>query len=566
MKNIKVEDIKKFYLAKDVNKMFVVYLDKENNKYVVENLSLEDGYNKLAEYLKENECELKDLIEDDKYDVVDLNELKDKIKEDFSSEKEDDEDLEKLGDKISKKLDSISNIKIDRLKIKKWIIRTGLVLGGFVVVGGIYKLGKHNGKKDNATSTTEITSEIMNDNSEVNQNTYSSVDDILTNSNINESKKQAVFATWAYINNYNNTVASNHICSDGTRLAHSWDEIISDYLVYNYISGEEAIQIFDNCNIDSTELKANYSSSIEQATMEYVVLTEPTSKEGLIKSDTGKNFYRKYEDMIIRFNKSGDDIQSKEQIAKEFYSEVYLDFLNGNEISENESYKLSVIPIINAFNLLTQDINCDIKLTDENKTKITDMGNGIFVSSYLESISSYVNANSISFNDDITYAEIVDIAIEELCDNNLYNIDEVNRNISNSKEYKSMFKQSTSLDDKSQSNKVRNSSNGYSNYNQSVANTAGEISEEEDTIPDWMIEDNDQENGYDNGQDDEYDPSVNEDIPNIDSDTPDMSFFKSSYQSIDEEEKQNYYEAVANKIIETMASENAPSKSKINIK
>ena len=60
----------------------------------------------------------------------------------------------------------------------------------------------------------------------------------------------------------------------------------------------------------------------------YTVITEPSYKDSLIKSETGKEFYNKYEDLIIKFNKNKGDMEAKEKIAKEFYSNVYLDFFN----------------------------------------------------------------------------------------------------------------------------------------------------------------------------------------------------------------------------------------------
>lgn len=572
MKNIK----KIYFISDEEDRALVIYYD--GKKYINVSVSIDTAKKILSNYAEENNySSLQDLKYDGIYDVIKSKEIPNKImnlmeeqtkKEEKNNELVDNDDIdENLGNKVNKIVNSISNMKIDKLKVKKYAITAGLILGGVLVADGIYNLGKYSGKRNSnitkSVGTTNITTEELIKENNMN---FASIDDVIENADINDSKKEAVTSVWEYINFYNDTLSSAHLCSDGTRLSHSWDEIMSNYLVYNYISGEEAVQIFDDYDLDINELKASYSSSIEQAVMGYVVLTEPTSKDSLIKSDTGKNFYRKYEDMLIRFNQSGDDVGTKEQIAKEFYSDVYVDFLNGNNLSENETYKLSVIPIIKAFNLLTENIDCDIKLSEEDTVKINDMGNGMMVSTYLESISDYVNNNNdlVRLNDDITYTEITDIAIEELSDNNLYNIDESNRNITNSLEYKSMFKQSPDKE-KPKSNKSNSNSNSYSGYNQSIANTAGEISEEEDTIPDWMIEDNNQENGY-NNQNNEYDPSIDEDVPNVDSDTPDMSFFKSSYQNLDEQEKQNYYETIADRIIETMTNENTIVEDKIRTK
>lgn len=571
-----VEDIMKIYFLSDNDEEAVILyreVIEEINSYQTTRVSKETGKKLLDLFAKTfGYSDLEKLRKDDIYEVVTEKELPLKVKELKTYLEDQDilqEDIyddldngENFSDKHDNLIDRVKNnlkdAKIKNLKVKKVALSAGLILCGIFVGSCTYKLGaakeRRKALKESKT-TEEITTEVIPTNTDgivTEDISYTGVDDILTNAYLNDSKKAAINSVWTFINYYNNTFASKHICSDGTRLALSWDEVMIDYLVYNNISEEEAVQIFDDCNLDSNVLKSAYTSSVDQAVLAYTVITEPTFKEDLIKSEEGKEFYKKYEDMIIRFNNSGDDLETKEKIAQEFYTEVHTDFLNGSVISATENYKLAVLPIIKAFNQLTEKIDCDNKIDEANLVNIENLINVNFVSAYIDSICTAVNnKNSMITNDECGYTEIEDMAIEELSDANIYNLD--NRNISNSVEYKNMFKESVPKETTEEETNSNNnsSSGGYYNYNGSSSSTAGEIPDEQpEQIPDWLLNDDNQDNNSNtnNNQNSDVDGSVNEDVPDVEEDTPDMSFFESNNN------KQAYYEQVANAIIEKMAN------------
>lgn len=554
MKNIDVRDLVKIYFSNDENgKAVVIYEKKKGDGYIykVTKVSKDEGKQLLSKYAKKyNYANVEELKNDGLYEVVDAA------------------DLVSIAEEYKEGLNDSNQNKKDKQKeeeVKKIAIRAGIVAGSLVVGALVYDLGVQKERRKalkESKTTEEITTEVIPTTTEgviVEDTSYAGVDDILTNAYLNDSKKTAIDSVWTFINYYNDDFASKHICSDGTRLALSWDEVMVDYLVYNSISGEEAIQIFDDCNLDSTVLENAYTSSVDQAVFAYTVITEPTFKEDLIKSEVGKEFYQKYEDMIIRFNKAGDDVEAKEKITQEFYTEVYADFFNGRGITANENYKLAVLPIVKAFNQLTAKINCDNKIDEANLANIENLINVNFVSAYIYSICTTVNYKTSMTptpSDECSYTEIEDMAIEELSDKNAYNLQ--NRNISNSLEYKSMFKESEEKDEATTEEKTNNnsgSSGGYYNnnsgYSNSNSNTAGEVPDEQpDQIPDWLLNDDNQDNNSNTNSDqnNDVDGSVNEDVPDVEEDTPDMSFFGSNRSN-----RQAYYEQVANAIIEKMA-------------
>ena len=551
MKNIDVRDLVKIYFSNDENgKAAVIYEKKKGDGYIykVTKVSKDEGKQLLSKYAKKyNYANVEELKNDGLYEVVDAA------------------DLVSIAEEYKEGLNNSNQNKKDKQKeeeVKKIAIRAGIVAGSLVVGALIYDLGVQKERRKalkESKTTEEITTEVIptSESVIVEDTSYAGVDDILTNAYLNDSKKTAIDSVWTFINYYNDDFSSKHICSDGTRLALSWNEVMIDYLVYNNISGEEAVQIFDDCNLDPAVLKSAYTSSVDQAILAYTVITEPAFKEDLIKSEVGKEFYKKYEDMIIRFNKTGDDVEAKEKIAQEFYTEVYADFLNGSSITANENYKLAVLPIVKAFNQLTIKINCDNKIDEANLANIENLINVNFVSSYIDSICTIVNSKtSMTSSDECGYTEIEDMAIEELSDRNAYNLQ--NRNISNSLEYKSMFKESEEKDEATTEEKTNNnsgSSGGYYNNNgYSNSNTAGEVPDEQpDQIPDWLLNDDNQDNNSNTNSDqnNDVDDSVNEEVPDVEEDTPDMSFFGSNRSN-----RQAYYEQVANAIIEKMAKPN----------
>lgn len=600
--------IKIYFFNDELEKAAVLYKEKQND-YKVIIINSKVAKIMLNKYAKDNNYHnLEELKDDGIYEIIGFNDLKKNLKTTLNEikeknnkeENEDDNDLE-ISNKVSNLVNKVKKTKIDKLKIKKFAVRTLFVLGGVVVTSCVYNAIMIRKRQKDLKDTQKITTEasIIEDIGG-NEGKYTTVDELLDSAVLNESKKTAISSVWKYINRYNNKIASKNIGSDNTRLAHSWEEVMIDYLVYNSISESDAVQIFDDCTLDASTLKNAYSSSIDQAILGYTVLTESTNKEDLIKSESGKKFYRKYENMLIKFNKSGNNIEEKEKITKEFCTKVYLDFINGNTITESDSYKLSVIPIIKAFNLLSSKIKGSETLTKTNLEYIDNLASVNMVSEYIDKICNAVNSKQNKVTDECAYSEISNQAVEELSDAGLYNLESTARDISNSKEYKSMFKSSknksseakkdsTKEESTTQTKKsVSNSSKKQkSNHSNSSDNTAAEVPDEKpDKIPKWLLEDNKQKDSTTSNSnsktntttdntnsteapaspstENDVDNSVLEDVPEVEEDTPDMSFFESSYNGLNnkkDEIKQNYYKKIADNIIEAMASENSSTES-----
>lgn len=264
---------------------------------------------------------------------------------------------------------------------------------------------------------------------------FKSMDDALSNANINNDKRTALKTVWKYINNYNVSTAKfykekgqNH------RLAHTWNEIMASYLAYNSMEQSRINNIFDSYKFDADRFNKAYKDGIEQDIQAYMVITDSLGKDDLIENADGKNFYINYEKMIIEFNslKKNSDV-TRQSVANKFYKQVKRDFING----KMKSYKLSVIPIIKAFNRLTKDMSFKEKLsTAEQKELHTTLAHEKFEKYEKNLQNSRIALKALGVNqDEVAYLDLKQLAVEELKNINAYNVGETARDISSYKKY-----------------------------------------------------------------------------------------------------------------------------------
>lgn len=408
-----------------------------------------------------------------------------------------------------------TNELLRSLKIKNLILKTSIycIVGGMVLVGA-YNIGKKvfrgkdNDENENTTSETEY------DNTDYSHNEtgyemlqkYGSVDEILKSSNINKTKSNTLSNIWSYLKNYNITVSSKHESSvSDTRLAHTWDEAVVNYLAYNNISNEELTKVFDNYNIDITTFKETYQAGYNQDLLAYTVLQEPTNKVDIINSQEGKDFYQKYENLIIKYNQTYDRIYDNPEldtIANEFYQTVREDFSVNQSKDSIESYKLSVIPIINAFDRMVKFSDYENSLSTEEVTYFNELASFDMIEDKIKDLSSTLYSYNISSdalnenNEEYTYSQIKDAAITQLDLEEAYFVSDSDRDISDHIEYyfKLQYREEEIEVEETNRRQNNNSNNSYNgNYD-----TTGIINdtEEEEEIPDWMIDENNQDTVY----------------------------------------------------------------------
>ena len=486
----------------------------------------------------------------------------------------------------------------DGISIKNLKIVGGAILIGAVLIGGGYALSschKDEEKDENHenTYTTEMTTEEQTEATTTEEkdnhgdfDDYGNVSSVINYSNINSDKKEVLSAVWSYISYYNTVIANRYTDGDSTaKLAISWDEAIAEYFAYNSDSAnEEKIRnVFDGYNVSSEELNNAYSSGTKADKAAAHIVAEETNKTAML-TGTEETFYDKYERIVTKFNSCGDseaDYFLKQELTDEFYRELRSDFNITKDSSINDKYKVAIIPLVKAMDDMTKEIESDLKLSKKQKKAFynKDVIN-TEISDIFDRISN--SADGTELDEEFTYAEIREFAIKELESQNAYDID--NRDVTNYSKYQESLLQEVEVtEEKEEVYTPVEPSNKSANYDTTniTDETTTELDDDDksDVIPDWMLNeevqdtniiDNDTESSNIEVDATTEEPFIDEDIPDVEKDTPDYSFnskiINSSISSIKKEQFQAYCDMVATAIVENMAKESAKNIEKVIVK
>lgn len=164
------------------------------------------------------------------------------------------------------------------------------------------------------------------------------------------------------------------------RPALTFDEILSLQVAYNDYSRYELHAIFNGAGLKKeTEVNAEkLSRAYKDATLQLMgahVLESsehPVDMSMLIRSEEGKEFYKRYHEAFL----AAKEATGQDQINKvtAFYNMVRSDFevnpekrmtgISHAEVYDIESYKLSVTPMIAAAEIMFQNLQVDVTLSD----------------------------------------------------------------------------------------------------------------------------------------------------------------------------------------------------------
>ena len=164
------------------------------------------------------------------------------------------------------------------------------------------------------------------------------------------------------------------------RPALTFDEILSLQVAYNDYSRYELHAIFNGSGLKKeTEVNAEkLSRAYKDATLQLMgahVLESsehPVDMSMLIRSEEGKEFYKRYHEAFL----AAKEATGQDQINKvtAFYNMVRSDFevnpdkrmtgISHAEVYDIESYKLSVTPMIAAAEIMFQNLQVDVTLSD----------------------------------------------------------------------------------------------------------------------------------------------------------------------------------------------------------
>ncbi len=581
--------------------------------YVDDDDDLENSSTSTAENDKDKKKK------DDKKDNEDDEDNdKDKKKKDAKKDNEEDEENDTYSESHGTRcslddFDEEADNWKDGIPVGHVIAGAGVIaIGAIIVMGGysLVKMAKKGIIKEDEDKTTEITTEatteyydptteeftaeivapeeVVEETKDITQ--YGDMANLLENANLSEEKKTAISKVWSYISYYNTTVANQNI-EEGNpnKLAISWDEAMAQYLIYNGdIQNPATIcAIFDMYKLSPESLKNDFENSTKLDYEAYHILNQPTSKSVLF-ADESAIIYDKFEDTISKFNStSKSDVELRESIANRFNSDIRGDFNLAGNYSFNDPYKMQMLPLTKAMFEMMKGINSETKLTKHEKKQLKKVDN---VDDIIANIC-YYKVDTVT-EDEFSYEDIRNFAIQQLINAGAYNLE--NRDVTTYAKYQASInteeqteKDSTEMTTEEQTTSsektsVNNETTESKKKSKKKKQKTEKIDDDDksDEIPAWMLEENNKNNKEKkskkkkeetntNSETNNNDGYIDEDVPEVQPDTPDVSYnnkvINSSVSNISNDMMQKYFNAVATAIVENMAN-NTVSKEIVKVK
>ena len=185
---------------------------------------------------------------------------------------------------------------------------------------------------------------------------------------------------------FNEKFAENYVeKGKDVRPALTFDEIIALQQAYNDYSKQELRAIFNGAEIDASRMENDYKSATLQLMGAHILENSkhPVDMSMLLETEEGKAFYEKYHELFL----AAKEAHGKERLklVEQFYKMVRADFPITNEVrtegishadryADLESYKISVVPMIAASEMLFQNLEVDYTLNDTEVDFLNDIG------------------------------------------------------------------------------------------------------------------------------------------------------------------------------------------------
>jgi len=318
-----------------------------------------------------------------------------------------------------------------------------ILVAGVVAISGIVaakKLKEKNKHEKTSSSYTQMddssnnTNKYNNDtNTNTNTNNLSAASALDNLKDKNSLRYEFLKDNTKDLNKYNSEIANQYYeASKGTRLAHSFDETISEYIVYNNLTEEELSVIFGNDKLDSKVLNRNFKNAIKEDGQLHNLQTHSVARNELFKTQEGRNFYKKYSDLFTSMNKASVNETKVEKLEK-FYDMLRDDFDFSTIPSGKDSYKLSVLEYISAAQNIDVNVNIENELNSSEKAYFDKLES--FAETKINNIVNSQNAKSNNGGDaNLQVSDYKNLIEDDLKSKNLYDLN--NRDVSNYDSYK----------------------------------------------------------------------------------------------------------------------------------
>ena len=256
---------------------------------------------------------------------------------------------------------------------------------------------------------------------------YSNVYEILAMRNINLNKSKYISNIWRSLKDYNVFLANGYNYKK-QKLAHSFEEIESEYLMFNMLDVEQMNDIYLDGELDVLSLKENYKAATKEDIKYRIVQFDSFPTSILIQYDKNKDTYYKYENILIKFNRE-TRFNRKKKLANTFFKTVRNDFRGKTDISNTY---LPVKSIIDAMQIMCNNTIGINSLTKKEKVKLNKLYDAKIEENYQRYLT-YKFVNKVT-DEDVSVSVFKDVALRKLNDGNNYNLNL--RDISKNKVYK----------------------------------------------------------------------------------------------------------------------------------
>lgn len=256
---------------------------------------------------------------------------------------------------------------------------------------------------------------------------YSNVYEILAMRNINLNKSKYISNIWRSLKDYNVFLANRYNYKN-QKLAHSFEEIESEYLMFNMLDVEQMNDIYLDGELDVLSLKENYKAATKEDIKYRIVQFDSFPTSILIQNDKNKDTYYKYENILIKFNRE-TRFNRKKKLANTFFKTVRNDFRGKTDISNTY---LPVKSIIDAMQIMCDNTKGINSLTKKEKVKLNKLYDTKIEENYQRYLT-YKFVNKVT-DEDVSVSVFKDVALRKLNDGNNYNLNL--RDISKNKVYK----------------------------------------------------------------------------------------------------------------------------------
>ena len=296
----------------------------------------------------------------------------------------------------------------------------------------------------------------------------------LLNVTKNDFQKTSMINLDTTITNFNGNFANKYLESGhDIKAALTFDEVVALQQAYNSYTKDEVRAYFNGYEVNAIEMSNNYKSASLQLMGAYIIENSenPVDITNLIDSQEGKDFYNRYHAMYLKAKEATGEEQLK--LVKEFYDNVRKDFPITDEVREEgishaddhnsiKSYKLSVIPMIDAAERIFQNLKVDYTLgSSEDKSSYNYM-NSIGLCNYADDKFERIETITLSSNEDgenPTYIQYRKAIINELVTKNEYFIDDEHRELSDLRRFQEIVNKDPLYKHRKQNNNGNNTDN-----------------------------------------------------------------------------------------------------------